>query len=364
MRWTTALIVLLLLAAACGAEDGTSTAPIDPHAGHDHGMAMPPHPMSMPSTGVGSIAIQVVQGTKDGPRIGAGTVKVELFGPDKRATVVQAHLDQHGVTMLERLPLHRPLQPRVTVEHGGVPYQAVGQIMNRANPRQKITVTVYETTDKPANWDVQMWHVMVHPSENGLHVTEMLAVKNHGDRAFFAPVAKAGARGWVTLHLPPAAADIKMGGALQPKATTIADERLTWRGPFPPGLSQLRVGYRLPAPRGRATVTLTPPAAAKVLMVFVPHEFTQVQSDGLEAGEVYDVRGKPMRCYKATALSAGEQAALTISGLPRLIDAQAAASGSPFVPKLIAALGGGLALVLCMVVLLHKPAGEAAPRPA
>ncbi len=378
MKWTTALIALLLLAAASNAEDATSTAPVDPHAGHDHGptmppkgmtmppngMTMPPHPMTMPNGALGSIAIQVVQGTKDGPKIGAKAVKVELLGRDNRTTIVQAQLDQHGVTMLEGLPLHNPQRPRVTVSHGGVSYQAVGEIMNAANPDQKITVMVYETTDKPTDWDVQMWHVMIHPTETGLHVSEMLAVNNHGDRAFFAPVGEAGARGSVTLRLPPEAAGIELGGMLGPKDTTIADGRLTWRRPLPPGMSQLRVTYTLPTPQGQATVTLTAPAAAKILMVFVPNQFTQVQSDSLEAAGVYDVRGKPMRCYKATDLAAGKHAVLTISGLPRLVAAQAALVGSPFVPKLIAALGGGLMLVLCMVVLLHRPARETASRSA
>ena len=128
--------------------------------------------------GTASIAIQAIQGTKGGPKVGGDPVTIELFGKGGKLDTIDAQLDEHGVATLEGLPLAAHFVPKVTVKHAGVSYEAVGQPMDAARPSQKITVTVHETSDREPDWQVQMWHIMLHPTEEGIHVSEMLAVDN------------------------------------------------------------------------------------------------------------------------------------------------------------------------------------------
>ncbi len=77
---------------------GATTAPVNP--------MMPPHPM--PSGGA-TIAIQAVQGTKDGPAVGADTAILELFdGHGHVIQTIRTKLDEHGVAMVGNLPLAAP----------------------------------------------------------------------------------------------------------------------------------------------------------------------------------------------------------------------------------------------------------------
>jgi hypothetical protein len=63
---------------------------------------------------------------------------------------------------------------------------------------------------------------------------------------------------------------------------------------------------------------------------------------------------KNMRAYKAPGeLPAGQQTVLIVSDLP---EARAGTDGSANLSKILAAIGGGLVLILCVVILVIKPA--------
>lgn len=369
MKRLLALSIVLLAAATAVAQPGPASAPspttapvkpmMPPHpmppgigAMSPGAGIMPPHPM--PSGGA-TIAIQAVQGTKDGPAVGADTAILELLdGHGHVIQTIRTKLDEHGVAMVGNLPLAAPFRPRVTIEHAGGAYQADGEIIDANRPSQRITVTVYETIDQPTNWTVPMWHVMVHPAADGLHVKEMLAVQNPGDRAYLGAANPDGERISLKLNLPAGADKVTTGGTLLKGYVKVVDGKVVSLAPLAPGMNQMRLEYRVSATAGSATLTLTAPAPVRQLMVFVPQEFSQAVPEGLTVTEVYNVQGSPMQGFVAGGLQAGQAVSLTVGGfqppVPKLS-----------MPKILAAGGLAIMLILCVVILLRKSSRKAEP---
>ncbi|HDZ20982.1 MAG TPA: hypothetical protein ENH80_12260 [Phycisphaerae bacterium] len=310
-----------------------------------------------------SIAIEAVQGTPDGPSVRGDAVTVELFLPGGKTETIHTKLDDHGVVLVEDLSLTEPFQPRVTVVHAGASYEVVGEVMDPAHPHQKITVTVYELTDEKPDWQISMLHMTVYPTPHAVIVQIVMIASNPADRAWLSPADAEGDRTSVAINLPPGAEEIQMTAGFHECCSKVVDGRLFSTRPLAPGNSRFDLRYRLPATDNQANVEIVAPAPVKNMIVFVPDDQTHVHTDDLTAADrVYEVGDKMMRGFKAVDLPAGKQIAMTITNLPeprahkdRVIDRSLKRA------RILAAVGGGVMLILTVLVLLIKPAGKAGP---
>ena len=322
------------------------------------------------AAGGGSIAIHAVQGTPDGPAVGADEVTIELFRKGGKAEKIQARLDEHGVFMLEGLSISARVQPRVTVQHAGVAYTLVGKVMDPTHRTQKITVPVYETTRERPAWQVQMRHVMLHPSEKGLHATELLAVHNPDKRTYLGPEDGPEARTTMVLGLPPHVGQIRLGGEFDSCCTRVSDGRVIHTGPLRPGPSQFRVQYAIQAGKdGIARVVMSSPALVKELVVLLPGKNYSLQSEDLTDAGLLNVKGQPMRALKGRDLPAGGQVTYIVGGAAPAQGHQGDHEGhgeqeSPKSAQMLAAIGGGILLILSLLVLLVPRRGKAKSPPA
>ncbi len=298
----------------------------------------------------GSIAIKAVQGTKGGPKIGADTVIVELYGRGGKLRTIETKLDADGVVMIEDLPLGAPFQPKVTVQHAGASYTKIGEIISPEHPARSVSVTVHETSDKDPQLQVAMWHLIVQPAEKGgMKVVETLAIRNLSDSAYLGTPDAEGRRISIALSLPKGVKKLdKIGGALDECCTSVVNGRLLSKAPLVPNMSQLVLEYTVPTPEGSAEVSLVAPAAAKQLMVFVPTDIKGFGSDSLKPGDTFTVRERPMQSYMVSDVSAGQTISFSIGGMGRPV------AKASIIPKVLAALGGLILIVLCVVVLLIR----------
>jgi len=339
--------VLWVLAGLVSAASGQRTVPATGPATHPAG-AM-----------TGSVFIEAIQGTKDGPPVGGDVVSLEMLHSGGHVKTVKTRLDASGRAVIEGLPLAEPFRPRVTVQHAGGEYQAVGPVVSRTRPTQKIVVKVFETTDQVPAWDVPMRHVMLLPSPHGLLVREMLAVRNPTDRAWLGRTGP-GQQSSMVLRIPAAATEIKLSGAFHTCCSKIIDGAVVSTRPMAPGISQYRVSYVLASPEGRAALEITAPAPVKRLMVFLPEGQGTLEADGLKRGDVLSVRDKPMRAYEASDLPVGDRRSVTVGGLSREASPAEQAAASSTLPKMLVIVGGIVMLILIIVVLV-KPRRKAAP---
>ena len=352
MKSLTIVAILLMLCVSAWADDAhgpaASTMPGGAHSKLP-AAKMPVMPVMPPSLETGSLAIKVVQGTKDGPKVGADQVIVELYGQGGMIYSTETKLDVHGVTMIENLPLGVPFRPRVSVNHGGEFYTTDGAEMGPDNPTQHLTVTVFETSDQAPKLEVAMWHLILQPVEGGgLQVVERYSIRNESDSAYLGAMDPNGNRVAVTLTLPEGVTNVKMGGDLDEKYASITGRRLTSSSSIRPGLSKLLLNYVIPTPGRQARVNLVAPGVVKQLMVFVPHDIEGFQGDNFQAGEVYNVHDKPMRAYMIANIAPGQELSFTLGDLPGPV------LKTSYVPHMLAAFGGAILLVCCIVALLRR----------
>lgn len=273
------------------------------------------HPAVKPGTlaSEGTVAVRVVQGTKDGKAIAEGMpVTLELFHRGSVIRKFDAKLDKAGAVTVPKLPLMLPFQPVARVEYGGVSFTAVGQLMDPRHGEEKLEVTIYEVTDQQPAWKLQGWHVVAEPAPDGLRVTEMLAVENPSDRAWTGDVMADGSKLAFRMRIPPGVGQLEVGG-LDHANTFLKDGVLGTGSPMVPGVTSLRVSYTLPLAQGKANLNVTAPAEVKSMMLFVPDDGSTVEVKGMEVAPAMGEGREKMRVFKAADLKAGHQAQLLLT---------------------------------------------------
>jgi hypothetical protein len=320
------------------------------------GLAAPPAgagATTKPASSV-SISIQAVQGTKDGPKITSGKATVKLYrGQGIEPEVLEANLDKNGAALLEKLSLARPFQPVVTIEHAGVPYQAVGEPMTPTTPSQKITVTVYEATDQRPDLKIQMRYVRADATAGGLHIADMMIVNNPTDRAWLGTAGPDGKRSAMWVALPAGVKDIEMDGEFHSCCARVEGGKVVSSAPLVPGQSQFGLAYLVPGDGGRAVATIDAPLPVRGMTVMVPEpQVDSIRVEGLEKSKTFPAKEDVvLRSFKGEGILPGQKIVLTMTGLPE------AAAGESFwsTQKIVGIVGGALILVLCIIFLVARP---------
>jgi hypothetical protein len=330
--------------------------------------------LTQPAGADGTLAIRVVQGTKGGPAVAGLPVKVNLLQRGKAIKKIDTKLDDRGVAVVSDIPLIPQVQPLVEVVYNGVPFRAVGQVMDDSRPAQQLNVKVYEVTDQKPAWSVQARHVILHPADGGVKVMEMLAVENPADRAWLGEVQKDGSRITLTLPLPTGAQQVQYNG-LADGTAMLADGKLLLTGPLPPEVSQLQYSYFLPARDGAIRLSVTAPGDVKQMTVFVPEYAFKPEVKGLEPAGSFDMEKGRALMFKGVDLKPGHEASVNLTILPGKrasaegampeVDETVAQLQEPAkAPQIIAGVGGGIVLAAGTGYLLFKVPARAATREA
>jgi hypothetical protein len=309
----------------------------------------------------GTLLIQATQGTPGAKPIGAESATVEYYVGDRQVKKLTARLNPDGSLKLPDVPYNLTIQPIVKITHGGVEYVGVGQPMDSQHPSEKLDLTVYESTEQSVDWNLQMRHVMIHPSGGGLEVTEVLVVNTPGDRAWLGKPDGKGGHTTFAVRLPEGAKDVKLTGAFQGGPASVTDGKVVNPQALVPGQAEYAMSYTVPATAGRAEVFVTAPAATDNMMVFVDDDGTSVTTQGLTAAGAMPMNdGQKMRCYTAKALEAQQSVAITVGDLTKVsaaADAPAITGPSPKTTtfaKHAAAIGAGAILLLGGALIFAK----------
>jgi hypothetical protein len=303
--------------------------------------------------------VRAVQGTVGGPAIGSDEISVQVLRGDEVLGRIDTELSEQGLATIDGMPIGPRFHSLVTVKHAGVEYQAVASPGGGSS--QTITVTVYETTDKPVGWEVRMRHVMLQPTAEGVQVTDMLAIDNATDRAYVGVSGPDGSKTTFQLPLPANSTNVQLLGGFHDCCTKIENGRIINSMAIIPGTTQYRLVYTVPMTNGKAEITAAAPAITKNLIVFAPEDGTTITATGLESGTA-NMGDRKTRFFKATAVPADQPVTLKISGTPTRSTAEpagpargaAAVSDLTQIAKVTAGLGGLLILLLGGAMLVRK----------
>lgn len=303
---------------------------------------------------VGSLAIQATQGTPRAEPIRNSKVTIKLYHRNQLYDTIEAQLDEFGVTVIDDLPLGMSTQPVVQVLHDDMTYQRIGTVMDAANPYQKIEVTCYDATDEQPLWTISMRHVMVDRSEEGLVVKEVIVIENPGERTWLGTKTDDDKRVTTSFMMPVSARNLKLGKGFHDWCCTEFDNgKLVNHLPLMPNTTEINFSYVVPIENGEAEITVAAPVIVEHLMIVVPHEMAADETIGLELGGAEQIGERLVRYYTTSNQQDGVIASITLTGLGS--DKKLANDGLAMGPvRIVAAIGGGLLLLVTIVVVFVK----------
>jgi hypothetical protein len=259
---------------------------------------------------VGSLVLRAVQGSAGGPAIGADPVVVQVFANNQSLGKLEAKLEADGTIQVDNIPTGAGYQVAARVTHAGVEYDATCEAKGST---VELSVPVYETTEQRPDWSVQMRHAIVHAAQDGLHVMEVVAIQNPGDRAWVGDATGAadGKRTTFNFPLPAGAANVAVGGAFHDCCTKVADGKIVNTMAIVPGVTQYQFNYTVPTNAGKADLTLASPAAVKTMMVLVP-EGARATADGLDGPKTVNMGDGNTQFFKGSDVPANKTVKLSI----------------------------------------------------
>ncbi len=317
----------------------------------------------MAASAVGRIAVRAVQGTPDGPAIGAAPIEVLLYHRGQVVHSQKAELDEHGVVLVEGLPVAMEVTPVVQVAYGGVFYQETGSNLSPQTPEATIEVTVFETTDERPDWHILMRHVQIERGEAGLVVNEMIQAENPGNRTWLGdPVddSKDAKRDAAQFRLPRGATEVQLGAGFHGWCCTTLDETglMSVQMPMMPGKAQYRFAYLLPASKSKAELLLSAPVSTDHVIAFFADDGSEVTMTGMKDLGAETMGASNVRMFQAESLLPGQVAGLSFAGLTGGADLEAVSETNSQI-KVYAAIGGGLVLLAGIVAIFLKSPKQA-----
>ena len=324
-------------------------------------------PQKSPQTGdakvSGRVTVHAVQATEGADKPGPDAVTVQLYHRGRVLKTLEGKLDKYGVAVFDDVPLNAPVFPVVTVSHAGVKYQAAGEQMAPGKTDQKVRVKVHETTTDRPELQMPMRHVMLRVVPGGLQVQEMLSVANPADRSWVGQADEQGEMRTLSFSLPAGARHVQLGAGFDSCCSKVTEGRIVNAMPVVPGTTKFQFAYVIPAEDQSVDLPLNTDLPVKHMMVFLPAEHREVTVDGLDEMGVMKAGKRQVRVWRGANLPADETASLTVEAIPATAEPtsqpkpEAKArieADNPVGPRAVAAVGGGVMLVVGAGLVLAK----------
>jgi hypothetical protein len=325
----------------------------------------PPLPgaTSQPATsqpGSASLVIRAMQGTEGGPVVAGDPVTVVLYKRTGPFRTIETQLDDHGIVMIEDIELNETIQPQIYVEHQGVRYEVVGEFLTFQKPTQQVDVTVNETTREQPDWSIAMRHVIVSRDGQSYRVKDVFTLDNPSDRTYLGPEVAQGEtpKPTVAVPIPAAARDVTWTRSFDDCCTALKNGVVVNHAPIRAGRTRYQIDYRVPIADGKTVLDFVSPRATAALMVFLPDDQAQVDTDDFESLGTFDMGShQPMRTFKHADVTAGDKSVLTIhADVTQAATEPDAVDATDSTPKMLAGIGVlGAVITGLLMMFLKKP---------
>ena len=322
----------------------------------------------------GSLAIQAVQGTPGGPKVGAAEVEIDLIQDGQIIDHIESQLDEFGVLVLHDLPIAGGIIPLVRVHYGEVKYQQPGEMMDPAHPQQRVRVTCYETTEDKPNLTMTTRHIMATKRGSGLYVAEYVVVNNPSGRTWLGDgdgEPGSATRRTVVFSIAEDAKEVYLGSGFLKRASVVEPGLIASRLPLMPGKNEFKFEYHFHADAsGKVELAIPQSAPVDKLMVILPSGVKVESSEGIAFDQDMAMGGGPsVGVYKAENLQAGQTVSMQLSGITGTkgeMGGANLATSDPVVSrssgmgvKIVAGFGAAVLLLIGIAFILMKSPKEA-----
>jgi len=290
-------------------------------------------------TGDGTVFGEVMNGTPGGDVPDDLTVTLHTFSEMTETGVYTTTLSDERGFRFEDVRFETGETVVTRVEYGGVTYVSRFGTVEEDEQEISLPVTIYETTDDPAEVVIAQLHVFVNKMEERVQVGTYAVMSNTGSRTYVGRSDDTTRTTW-SVRLPEGAANLQfdtseLGGRFVPLEDGFADTRS-----IPPGDASVETSftYELPFDQGmEIEQSFDVPVRAVVLVL--PEGDWGLQGTGISSEGALDTQMGAALSYTAGPLGAGEPLAFNL--VPR-----SAASPARVEPS-----SNGLGLGIAMLVV-------------
>jgi hypothetical protein len=281
--------------------------------------------------GTGTLEGTVVNGTPDGPEVGAGiTIFLHVQLGQEELDVLETATGADGTFAFKGLDTRAELEYWPEAVYLDVAYIVDEPYrFGEGETALDATLTVFETTDDDSGIRLNNVHIIAESFEQVLRISEIHFVGNAHDRAYTG-TGEAGQPATVFFPLPPNAVGVAAGEGSEEGRFVEVEGGLQDTEPVPPGTDRSLVffSYHLMVPGETVPLERTFAYPVDSLSLLVAQPGLEVRSDQLVSMGQENFQGQQYEFYAAQGLDAGTP--LRIDLLP-LVGA-GAGSGMPAAP--------------------------------
>lgn len=288
--------------------------------------------VSAQAQGTGTLQGQVVNGTANGPQVGAGIpVVLHVLRGDAELDSLETTTDGDGLFRFEELDTDASLEYLPEVLYLGVPYSSAEPLQfGGEGTALEAVITVYETTEDESTIALDSVHFIAESFGEVLRISEIHLLGNSGDRAY---VGQAGDNGRLTtVHIP--LPENAVGLAFEEGG---GDERFVQTGdglvdtePVPPGTETSLIFFSYHLMVGGETIPLERRFAYPVsdVNMLVAQPGLTLQSEQLEARGAEFFQGRQYEFYGTQNLPSDTPLAMQFVLSPEAAGDQSGGSAS------------------------------------
>ena len=275
--------------------------------------------------GEGVIEGQVVNGTADGPPVGAGiTVTLRLYQGDAVTDTLTTTTDAEGRFRFEGLDTDPALGYQPQARYQGVTYSSPPPPLSFAGEQTALetTISVYETTEDDAAITLDSVHIIADSFGEVLRISEIHLFGNSGDRTYVGETT-------VRIPLPPGAEGLSYHQGAEEERFIQEGDMLLDTAPVPPGResSLAFFSYHLMAAGGSVPLERQFAYPVGQLNILAAQPGLQIESDQLIAKGPENFQGRQYALYSATGL--GPDAPLVATLIPVVDEASPGGGAMP-----------------------------------
>jgi mono/diheme cytochrome c family protein len=203
-----------------------------------------------------------------------------------------------------------------TIDYGGVIYGSDLAVAEVGKTLLELPLQIYESTSDPAALSVDRLHYFFEfVDDQTIRVLELYIISNPGDKTVAA--AREG-EPVLTFHLPEGAANLQFeNGALGQRYIQTSDG-FADTTPVRPGASNYQVLYSYELPyKGKLELRRPIDLPVQAVVILVPEESIKIKGEGIQDAGRRDIQGLQYQMYNGTAMPAGGELQLTVTGKPK-----------------------------------------------
>ncbi len=253
------------------------------------------------------ISGMVVNGTFDNEPVAQAEVTLFIISEEAAESSDSMFTDDQGTFAFQRLPEGSVFSWGLTVAYQGITYYSGPFKADDEGSPSPVVLPVYEKSTDSSKLTISSHHLIIEREEGGLHVQEMLFLKNEVPYTYVPEDVSA-----LEFLLPSGAHRISIADWLGKENVGVNGEAILLSIPIRPEGQEVSFSYDLTADDGLYALQRAIDLQTKQFDLFLGIAEAGVSSDSLERNEPTNIRGVEYQHFTARDLAQGDSVTIDI----------------------------------------------------